>query len=97
MILLPVWKTCLEALERLIKIMLQDVSTRWNSTYNMLSFVVQYRKAIEHMTSNCRNDLWQFEMLEEEWEIVEAFQDMLKVCAGRMTNMYLHQQISARS
>ena len=63
-----------------------DVLTRWNSTYDMLSFVVQYQKAIEHMTSDHRNDLQPFKMLEEEWEIAEALQDMLKVRVGRVTN-----------
>ncbi|KAF8219412.1 hypothetical protein L208DRAFT_1077599, partial [Tricholoma matsutake] len=50
MILLPAWKECLENLELPIKIMPRDISTRWNSTYNMLCFAIQYRAAIEDMT-----------------------------------------------
>ena len=59
----------------------------------MLSFVVQYQKAIEHMTSNLRNDLQQLKMLEEEWEIVEALWDTLKVHVGHVTNTYPHQLV----
>ena len=54
--------------------------------YDMLSFAVQYRKAIKHMTSDRRNDLRPFKMLEEEWEIAEALQDTLKVRVGHVTN-----------
>ncbi|KAF8232632.1 hypothetical protein L208DRAFT_1271077 [Tricholoma matsutake] len=53
-ILLPAWKACLEDLNLAIKIMPHDVSTRWNLTYNMLSFAVQYWEAIEGITSDQR-------------------------------------------
>jgi len=80
MILLPAWKTCLEELKLSIKIMPHNVSTRWNSMYNMLCFAILYWKAIESITSDCGNDLWQFELSEEEWAIVQEVCDVLKIC-----------------
>ncbi|KAF8220273.1 hypothetical protein L208DRAFT_1334794 [Tricholoma matsutake] len=46
-ILLPAWKTCLEDLELVLWIMPRDVTTQWNSTFDMLSFAVKYQGAIE--------------------------------------------------
>lgn len=69
--MLPAWKACLEDLNLAIKIMPHDVSTRWNLTYNMLSFAVQYWEAIEGITSDHKNDLQQFKLGEEEWVIAE--------------------------
>ena len=79
MILLPAWKTCLEELELVLRIMPRDVTTRWNSTFDMLSFAVKYRRAIEQMTSERKNDLRQYELAEEEWAIVRKLSDTLKV------------------
>jgi hypothetical protein len=80
--LLPAWKATLNDLGLPIKIMPRDVATRWNSTYDMLSFSVKYRKAIEVMTSERKNDLRQFELEEEEWAIAEELGNtlMVRVC-----------------
>jgi hypothetical protein len=59
--------------------MSRDVTTRWNSTYDMLSFVVKYRKAIELLTSERKNDLRQYELMEAEWVIASELCDTLKV------------------
>ena len=63
-----------------MKIMPCDVTMRWNSTYDMLYFALEYRVAIESITSDRKNDLRQFELVEDEWVIVEELRDMLKVC-----------------
>lgn len=60
--------------------MSRDVTTRWNSTYDMLSFVVTYRNAIEHITSERKNELRQYELKEDEWVIVTELCNTLKVC-----------------
>ena len=57
-----------------------DVSTRWNSTYDMLSFAIKYREAMESMTVDQKNDLRKFELAEEECVIAEEVCDMLKAC-----------------
>jgi hypothetical protein len=51
-----------------------------SSTYDMLCFAIKYRKAIDEIASECKNNLRQFEMLEEEWAIAEELRDILKVC-----------------
>ena len=56
--------------------MLWDVTTQWNSTYDVLSFVVKYRKAIEHIASDLKNDLHKYELTNTEWRIA----DKLKEC-----------------
>jgi hypothetical protein len=78
--LLPAWKACLEELGLPVKIMPRDVTTRWNSTYDMLYFALEYRAAIESITSDRKNNLRQFELVEDEWVIVKELQDTLKVC-----------------
>ncbi|KAH9981720.1 hypothetical protein BJV74DRAFT_797816 [Russula compacta] len=45
----------------------------------MLNFAIDYKKAIEAMTSEWKSDLHQFELDEEEWAIAEELQDMLKI------------------
>ena len=45
----------------------------------MLCFSIEYRKAIENMTSERKNDLRQYELDEDEWVIAEELSDTLKV------------------
>lgn len=45
----------------------------------MLAFAVEYRKAIEKITSDRKNDLRQFAVSGEEWDIAEELRDILKV------------------
>ena len=73
-------RECLEELKLVAKIMPCNVSTRWNSTYDMLSFAIEYREAIESMTADRKSDLRKFELAEEEWVIAEEVRDTLKAC-----------------
>jgi hypothetical protein len=57
----------------------RDVSTRWNSTYDMLVFAVEYREALDSITGNLRMKLRQYELTEEDWEIATKLRDVLKV------------------
>ena len=50
-ILLPEWYRTLKSLRLAERIMPRDVSTRWNSTYDMLEFSIKYRPAIDTMTA----------------------------------------------
>jgi hypothetical protein len=56
-----------------------DVSTRWNSIFDMLDFAILYREAIDTMTANRLLKLRQFELDNEEWEIAERLRDTLRV------------------
>ncbi|KAF8811030.1 hypothetical protein BYT27DRAFT_7008351, partial [Phlegmacium glaucopus] len=47
-LLLPKWFLTLKDL----KLCKENVSTRWNSTYDMLKFAINYRKAIDRLTGD---------------------------------------------
>ncbi|KAF8996270.1 hypothetical protein BDQ17DRAFT_1181206, partial [Cyathus striatus] len=42
-LLLPAWTACLEVLGKPIRLMPHDVHTRWNSTYDLLSFILSHK------------------------------------------------------
>ena len=57
----------------------RNVKTRWNSTYDMLEFAVEYREALDSITRNQKMKLRQYELNEEDWEIATKLRDVLKV------------------
>jgi hypothetical protein len=56
----------------------RDVSTRWNATFDMLTFAVDYREGIDEITGNVKMKLRQFELTEEEWIIAKQLSEVLK-------------------
>ena len=56
----------------------RDVTTRWNSTYDMIEFAVEYRAAIDSMTAARDLDLRKYELIPEEWKIAVELRDILK-------------------
>ncbi|KAF8257405.1 hypothetical protein EI94DRAFT_1630941, partial [Lactarius quietus] len=56
-LLLPQWYNTLSAHHLPHCIMPHDVSTWWNSTFDMLNFVIEYRLAIDTMTAT-----WDFKL-----------------------------------
>jgi hypothetical protein len=78
-VILPQWFTTLEDCGLRQRMMPRDVSTRWNSTYDMLEFAVDNREALDAITGNQRMKLRQFELSEEDWEIATKLRDVLKV------------------
>jgi len=57
----------------------RDVATRWNSTYDMLAFAVQYRSAIDDITGDKNANLRKFELNDNEWDIALQLFETLKV------------------
>ena len=56
-----------------------DVCTCWNSTYDMLKFVLEYKEAIKMFTLDLKNDLHKFKLNDEEWGLVKELSNMLRV------------------
>ena len=56
-----------------------DVTTRWNYTYEMLSFAYDYRDAYNELSSNRDMKMRKYEIEDYEWEIVKQLADILKV------------------
>ena len=52
------------------KIMLCDVSTRWNSTFDMSNFAVEYEVAIDIITDKHKLGLSSYALDEHEWELL---------------------------
>jgi hypothetical protein len=77
-ILLPTWFTLLKSLKMSERKMPRDVTTRWNSTYDMLVFALEYRTAIDQMCSAKVNGLRKYEMSAEEWMIAGQLRNVLK-------------------
>lgn len=55
----------------------RDVTTRWNSTYDMLVFALEYRSAIDEISGD--REMRKYELEEEEWDLVRQLCDVLEV------------------
>ncbi len=82
-LLLPQWFSTLEDLKLDERVMPRDVSTRWNSTYDMLKFAIDYRKAIDRLTGDKNLGLWQYELGDDEWEIAKQLSLLLMVSSNQ--------------
>jgi hypothetical protein len=85
-LLLPVWKETLEDLDLAVRLMPRDVRTRWNSTYDVISFALEYRDAITSLTADRTNKLREFELSSEEWDIADELAETLKVSSTRSSS-----------
>ena len=56
-----------------------DVSTRWNSTYDMLCFAIEYQAALDTITGERDMKLREYELTAAEWVIAIQLRDLLKV------------------
>jgi hypothetical protein len=57
----------------------QDVSTRWNSTYDMVKFATKYQAALNIMTADRDMNLRQFELSKKEWGLATELREVLQV------------------
>jgi hypothetical protein len=67
-----------------------DVSTRWNSTFDMLEFAIQYRVAIDAMTAVRGFDLRKYELAPAEWNTAMELRDVLKVSNLSLLFLFVH-------
>ena len=86
-IILPRWNEIIEQCtatstskkKLIVRKMPQDVSTRWNSTYDMVKFACTYSEPINKITGDCSLKIRQYELKDHEWTIAEQLRDCLKV------------------
>lgn len=79
-IILPQWLAKVEELGLRVRMMPRDVSTQWNSTFDMLNFAINYCAAIDAITSNRDLNLRKYKLADEEWDIAVNLHDTLKAC-----------------
>ena len=77
---LPQWYKVLESLGLKPRMMPRDVSTRWNSTFDMLEFALEYRAALNTMTDDRDMKLRKFELSKKEWGMASELCKALQVC-----------------
>ena len=70
---LPAWKWCCRKLKKKALLIPRDVITHWNSTYDMLTFSLQYRESIDAITADKTMKLRKYELDDGDWAIVEDF------------------------
>ena len=79
-IILPKWYEVLESFSLNPCMMPRDVSTCWNSTYNMVESVNEYCAALDVMTADRDMKLHKFELSKKEWGMVTELCEVLQVC-----------------
>ena len=78
-LLLPQWSKTLTAHHLPYCMMPRDVSTQWNSTFNILNFAFEYCPAIDTMTATWEFNLHKYELVPSDWVITGELQDVLQV------------------
>jgi len=61
------------------RMMPRDVATRWNYTYEMLSFAYTYRVAYNNLTDNRDMKMRKYTLEDSEWQLVDQLASVLKV------------------
>ena len=77
--LIPEWKWIIAKLNLAPKMIPQDISMHWNSTFDMLDMALEYQKGVIAMTERQQNGLCDLELSNDEWDILGKLHDVLKV------------------
>ncbi|THU95822.1 hypothetical protein K435DRAFT_557970, partial [Dendrothele bispora CBS 962.96] len=78
-ILLPQGYSVLEELKLTQTVIPRDVSTRWNSTCDMLDYCCNHKKAVRLYTQeDADNALSVYALSKKEWKIAEQLRELLK-------------------
>jgi hypothetical protein len=89
-ILLPQWYKTLATHHLSHHMMPCDVSTWWNSTFDMLNFTLKYCPAIDMMTATQDFDLHKYELVPADWRIAGELHDVLQVFFFHSLNVCAH-------
>ena len=76
---LPAWRRTCSELGLKPRLIPRDVVTRWNSTYDMMCFVLEYRKAVDQVTADKALKLRRYELDNDDWIIVGDLVSVLEV------------------
>jgi hypothetical protein len=79
-IALPAWHRVCDKLDLKERLIPCDVVMRWNSTYDMLDFVLAYRVVIDKITADKGLKLRRYELDNDNWVIIEDLVSVLEVC-----------------
>src|SRR5882757_6608512 len=89
-ITLPTWCRICTELGLKEKLIPRDIVTRWNSTYDMMHFVLKYRKAIDKVTADKALKLRKYELDNDDWIIVEDLVSVLEVSVCLLLGVCMH-------
>ncbi|KAJ3513591.1 hypothetical protein NLJ89_g2860 [Agrocybe chaxingu] len=78
-VILPQWFLTLNELSLVPRMMPRDVSTRWNSTFDMVDFALDYKPAINAITAKREMKMRQYELDNKEWTIAKELRDILVI------------------
>ena len=81
MVALPGWCQTCKANHPKPKLILRDVATQWNSTYDVLRFAIIYQIAIDSIMADKSLKLHKFELDNDDWKIMNDLASVLEVCA----------------
>ena len=56
------------------------MSTRWNSTYDMILFATEYHAVLDIMTADRDMNLRKYELSKKEWGMATELCEALQVC-----------------